>query len=138
MIVTVDSGDKHDEYYVPQEWRPTVLSLLQTIDDYVMKGRGRTVQPRLLAAGPLAIHVIEIIRRYYGLSLKQAKILVIDRCPCALPSLPYVTAGKMLMELEKEGASAELPSAVEQLGALAKNENTVHAAIAATNGGEAR
>jgi hypothetical protein len=44
----------------------------------------------------------------------------------------------MIRDLEKEGASVELPSAVERLGALAKNENAARAAIAALNGGEIR
>lgn len=137
MIVRAEIDGTGHDFFIPQEWRATVVSLLQNIDNWVIQGHGKIIQPRLVAVGLKKIAVIRVIREHYGFALKLAKELV-DRAPCQLPGLPHTTASRMVMDLEKEGASVELPSAVEQLGALAKNENAARAALAALNGGEIR
>lgn len=133
MIVNIETAEGTREFFVPAEWNEHVLSLLENIDKWVMTGAGDTVRPRLLAKGERIISVIRVLRQYYGWSLKHAKTRA-DSAPVRLPPLPNIKARKMVLELEREGARAELPSAIERLGALAKHELAAAKAMAKLNG----
>lgn len=134
MIVRIETAaDEGREFFVPQAWQETVMSLLESIDKWVMAGAGEMVKVHLTSYGPKRIHTIQIIRRHLGVTIREGKILT-DLVPCHLPPLPHVKAQKMIMDLQQAGATAEMPSAIDRLGALAKNESTAQAAMAALNG----
>jgi len=133
VIVNVETAEGNREFIVPSQWHGAVLSLLETIDRWVMSGVGEMVQPRLIDRGVRSIAVIKVLRTYYEITLMEGKRYV-DRAPITLPPLPHIKAQKMLIELESVGAKAELPSAVDRLGALAKHDADAARAMSALNG----